>query len=212
MRIAPILLTFALAGCLPQTVQPSAPAEPQAPAPKWVTLFDGRSMDGWRVVQGEACLEDGHMVLPSSPGRKCTVVAQDLCMRDGTIEVQVAQDANCPDPGPYTVALRLKRSLEWSSVYCVSRRDTLEMCRGSTFNRQPFPQASARCEVNDSPERWRFEMHGEEITCYRFGQRVLSYSDLEPAKGTVAITADGCRLHVISVRCLPADQPPPGRP
>ena len=211
MRIVPILLTLTLGGCLPEPVRPAAPPEPRPANAAWVTLFDGNSLAGWRVVQGEARLEDGHMVLLGSPGHKCTVVAEELTMRDGTIEMLVCHDANCQNVGPYTVALRLKRSIEWSSVYCVSRPDTLEMCRGSTFNRQPCPQAQARYEMHDSPETWRFEMRGDEITCYRFGQKVLNYTDLEPAKGTVAITADGCRLRVISVRCLPADAPLPGR-
>ncbi len=205
-----LVLLLGLAGCWPQVVATSEAAHPQAAAP-WAELFDGNSMKGWRIIQGDARIEGSEMVLLGSPGRKATVMVDDLTLRDGAVEVVVRHDEQCVVPGPYTVALRLKRSLDWSCIYCVSRRDNLEMCRGSSFNRLPSPQMQVWYEMQDTPESWRFEMHNDLVDCYRFGQKVIQYVDLQPAHGTIAITADGCRLHVVAARYRPAAASPDGR-
>ena len=55
---------------LPQTATPSAPAGPEAPAPVqagWTVLFDGTSLEGWRVTDfaghGEVEVEKGQIIL-----------------------------------------------------------------------------------------------------------------------------------------------------
>lgn len=167
--------------------------------------MDGNSTKGWRVVAGKAQSRNGAIQLTPLVGKKATMLAEGVQLKNGTVEVTIAHPAGCDDPGPYTVGLRSKWSLQWSSIYCVCRPDHLELCRGSSSDNQPAAQAVAHYARSSRPEQWRFVMTDGKIDCYRFGRKVLTYDDVGPNEGTIAITTDGCDLEILAARYLPAD-------
>ena len=192
-----LCLALLAGGCKPQPVGPVAD-EPR-PREQWVCLTDGNCMAGWRVLQGNARSDTGAIALLASSGQKSTILAEGTRMKNGVVEVVVRHREGWDALGPYTIALRVKRSLNWSSLYFVCRPESLEICRGSRFNPIPSPQIAAQFERSDGPERWRFILADTRVECFRFDRKVLSYTDAEPVEGVLAITSDGCDMDVLSV-------------
>jgi len=197
-----------LCGCAapePPAVVPEAGApSPAAPAE---VLFDGGDMDGWRTIHGRVVLEDGRMVIGRAGG-KSTVLMHARPYRDGVLELDVRRRGAPADGGPYTFGLRIGGGLlSWRSVYVICRPGRVEACTGSATNWHPEPEAAADLDPTPGPERWRFEMDGADITCFRSGRRVLEYHDAKPREGGLAVTADRCVIEILSARYRPPATP-----
>jgi hypothetical protein len=54
---------------------------------------------------------------------------------------------------------------------------------------------------------WRFVLDGSTVECYRNGRKILSYVDVQPASGNIALTASQCDIEVLAVRYLALPQP-----
>lgn len=198
------LIIFAaagLAGCADHgRGLPGAPADPPG---RWTSLFNGRDLTGWRVAQGSAECRDGAIVLHGDRG-DTTIVATVPEATDGEVEVSIRRPPAPEHAGPFTVGLRATRSLAWQAVYFVCRPERVEVCRGSYLRWFPAPEKTARYARADGTERWRFVLAGGRIRCHRNGREVLTYTDPDPRPGTIALTASGCRISVLSVRRAPA--------
>jgi hypothetical protein len=198
-----VLLGGAVAGC----PGPVADEEPGGMDPRWVSLFDGTGTGRWAVLKGRAEASDGAMVLNPRGGKTTTALARGLSLKDGEVEVEVLRAEGAGNRGPYTICLRLAaRLLDWSAIYFVCRPHQLEVCRGSSAGRFPSPEHVVPIPVPRRLETWRFVLRGGQIECYRFGRKLLTYSDARPRSGTVGITADGCQVAVRAVRYR---RPPP---
>ncbi|HUT58601.1 MAG TPA: family 16 glycoside hydrolase [Phycisphaerae bacterium] len=193
-----ILLAVGVCGCPPS----GTPSRGDGPQEGWRSLFDGRTLAGWRVIQGSAECADGAILLNDGAEGRATIVAEDLSLRDGVVEITVRLRSHPTRKGVYTIGLRTTRTGDWSSVYCVCRADSLEVCRGSAWNWFPKPEVRATFEEVDAPQEWRFVLADESIHCHRFGSKVLGYRDPGPRSGTIAITADNCALSVLAVRVM----------
>lgn len=180
-------------------VAPEPSALPETPAP-WVSLFDGEDMSDWWVVRGEAECEDGRMVLNPEGDGRTIVVARDLDLRDGVVEVDVARSAEPVPTGPYTISLRLAMSLRWRTIYFVCWPGWLDVSWASFLHKHPTEARRATYDAARRSELWRFEMAGRTIDCYRLGRKLMRFVDPAPAGGSMAITADRCRVEVLDVR------------
>ncbi|MFW6062268.1 MAG: family 16 glycoside hydrolase, partial [Planctomycetota bacterium] len=177
---------------------------PRGDRSPWRRLFTGRSMDGWWAVRGEAHLQDGAMLVNEDTDGNAIVVKRGLRVKNGLVEAVVTRLAGAP-VAPYTLSLRVAMQLNWSSIYCICYPERLKICRGGAGEQNPACDVAGRFERADRPEIWRFAMQGERIDAYRFGERVASYQDSDPTSGSVAITADGCRILVHDVRYRPLE-------
>lgn len=195
---AAAIAAIALGGCGPRDAGPSGAAGPPAD-PEWTVLFDGQDAGRWRVLQGSVTVHRGAMVLDGREG-DATILAPDVDLRNGTVEMEVRRADSARDAGPYTVALRLAQRLAWRSIYFVCRPETLQACRGSWRDPWPSPDHNVPVEKTDRTELWRFVLDEGLIHCYRFGKRVLSYADADPCAGAIAMTASRCRIEVLRIR------------
>ena len=165
----------------------------------WTSLFDGRDMRRWKVVRGSVACENGAMVLDGRE-KDATILARGVSLKNGTLEVRALRRGPPPNAGPFTVALRLPFRINWQSVYFVCRPESVETCWASWRKQMPPPQDRAAIEATDRAELWRFVMDDGAVECFRDGRKVLSCTDPAPCAGSIAMTAAGCRVEILSVR------------
>ena len=198
-------LALAVAGCglkpVPSRLPASAPAEP-ATAATWMSLFDGKSLGHWTVLQGAAWVQDA-AILMQGQDSDVTLLANAVCLRNAQVEVRLRRRAPSSNAGPFTVGLRLMMQLDWSSLYFVIRPESLEVCRGSRKLMFPGPEQSRKLRMTEGVETWRFVMEEAAIDCYRDGVKVISYADTSPGAGAIALTASKCDIQVLAVRWKP---------
>jgi hypothetical protein len=139
------------------------------------------------------------------------VVAPGGRLADGVVELAFRRPTGESNV-PLTISLRLKPALRWSAVYVICRRERVELCRAGHDRPHPKPERSGSLEGRPAVERWRIELAGPDITCYRQGRRVASFVDPTPNAGILALTADGGAIDVLSVRYRPVEPAPPMRP
>lgn len=165
-------------------------------------------MGRWRVLQGQASRRPEALVVNPPAEGIATVASSGKDMQDGHLELRVRRPAGTPADAPYTVALRSTPTWNWTSVYFVFRRNSLEVCRAAAWD--PFPKPLARKAFQPvaagAVEALRFVLAGPRIDCYRGDRRLISYQDPQPRSGRVALTADRCRLDILEVRFAPAGQ------
>ncbi len=187
-----------IGGCAAPAPRPPGPSPPTVHQPA-VVLFDGGEASAWRTLRGRSAVVDGAMRLnPGGTGRT-VVVAPGGRWADGVVELAFRRPAGESNV-PLTVSLRLKPALRWSAVYVICRPGRVELCRASHDRPHPKPERSGSLEGRPTVERWRIELAGPEITCYRQGRRVASFVDPAPQAGILALTADGGTVDVLSVR------------
>ncbi len=202
-RRSALLIVMALTAGLVGCVDPDDPrTNPKADHAllEWREVFPGTGRSDWLVVRGDADHDGDVLVLnPDARGRSVIVFGRPN-LRDATIEVEVLRLAPEKDAGPYTVTTRLGGLLNWSGIYFVCRPESVEACRGSASKEFPDTEASGTFDKTTGVEKWRFEMLGQRIHCYRDGRKVVTYDDERPRAGKLAITADRCRVEIRRVR------------
>jgi hypothetical protein len=173
----------------------------------WRMLFDRDDATGWLTVKGRMVTRNGVMHLnPDARETKTVTVGLPMSLRDGVVEVEAFRDPNGYErPAPYTIALRVRPALAWSALYMVCRSERLDVHRGT--HEEPYPEATAKVPFEPVAGRrvWRFEMKGKTIDVLLNGEHVYTYTDPDPREGTMAITADRCRLLVYRVDVKPGD-------
>jgi hypothetical protein len=211
MAWAAALLPAGLGGCCGSLESdeydpPSQPGE-HDPNEGWRLLFDRDDATGWLTVKGRMLTRNGVMHLnPEARQKKTITVGLPMVLRDGVVEVEALRDPNgYANPAPYTIALRVRPALDWSALYMVCRSGRLDIHRGT--HKEPYPEATAKVpfEPVTGSRTWRFEMDGETIRILLNGRHVHTYTDPSPRAGTMAITADRCRLKVYRVDVKPDD-------
>ncbi len=204
-----MVLAVTLAGGCCLTVQddefdPPSADSPTDPNAGWRLLFDRDDATGWLTVMGRMVTRDGAMHLNPARQQKTVAVGMPLKTRDGVIEVEAVRDPNgYENPGPYSIALRVRPAIDWSAVYFVCRHDRLDVHRANWQNQYPDPAAMVDFAPPTGPRTWRFEMSGEAIRVLLNGRHVYTLADPDPRPGTMAITADRCRLTVSRVDVKP---------
>lgn len=177
-------------------------------------LFDGetaRRLGDWVCARGLARMGDGCILL-GRPGLRSTVLLMGQTFKNGVLEFDVFRRREPAAPGrggqgPYTFGLRCGGSLlSWRSIYVVCRPGRVEICAGTTDDQTPAPEAAAKIPTTTQPERWRIVMADNDITCFRLGEKVLTYTDPAPRDGTVAVTADNCTLELRAVSYRPLEK------
>ncbi len=192
---------FALAGC----------ADPNDPAinPKaeyalrtGLRLFNGHDRSGWLTVAGRSAVKDGKLVLNPRGGKKAIVASLNLDARDGEVVLEIDNTDHelYENPGPYSISVRVKLRIDWSAVYFVCWPDKVGAYLGTSTNPYPEPVEIVDVPPVDGPIRWRMVMEDHRIRCYREGKLVATVSDPNPRSGTLAITADRCRVRVSEIR------------
>ena len=174
---------------------------------RWIDLLPpGAALAPWRVLQGSPAVENGVLVLDGRSS-DVTIVARDVDIENGTVEMKILRPDPALNAGPCTAAVRLTASINWGAVYFVCRPDSLEVCRASWLHRFPPPERKVTFRSARRPEVWRFVMKDRTIECYRSGRKMLSYADAEPRAGTIGLTASRCRVELLGVRYRPAAEP-----
>lgn len=191
-----------MAASRPVAKPASRPAAATNPA--WVALFDGSGMQRWAVVQGRADFRDG-VIRMDAAGGDVTLLANGVDLRDGVLEAQLRRRDSQLLPGPFTIGLRLVMQWNWSSLYFVCRPEQVEVCRGTSLVHCPVPEYIEKLPPDQGLELWRFEMHDDLVVGYRNGQKVISYTDSQPAGGSITLTASHCDVDVLWVRYKPAE-------
>ncbi len=185
---------------------PPAARRETDPNAGWRMLFDRDDATGWLTVMGRMVTRDGAMLLNPDRQQKTVTVGIPLKTRDGVIEVEAVCDPNgYENPGPYSIALRVRATIDWSAVYFVCRHDRLDVHRANWQNHYPDATAMVPFVPPTGRRTWRFEMAGETIRILLNGQHVYTLTDRNPRPGTMAITADRCRLTVYRVDVKPVE-------
>jgi len=195
-----IVIAGVFSGC-PGSAHPAAGVNQPVETP-WISLFNGRDLNAWKVVQGTAQVREGSIVLDGRNG-DVTILASSVDLQDGIVEVHALRRPQ-PQEDPYTVSVRLTMKINWSAIYFVCRPQQLEVCRGSAWHRFPAPESIEPIERSGQAEVWRFVLKGGTIDCYRGGKKITSYQDASPQSGTIALTASKCQLEISQVRYKPA--------
>jgi hypothetical protein len=175
-------------------------------AGEWTVLFDGRDDSKWKALRGTAELDDGRLVLDGR-AKDAIVVAPELKLRDGELELEVLRTPGDGNAGPFTVSLRLPLGWNWQAVYFVWRPASLEVCRGMSILQKPRPEQRLQLKPRPRKQTWRFVLVGGRITVWRDGKRLLAYADEDPRKGTIALTASKCRMELLAARYRPIRRP-----
>lgn len=194
-----MVLTAGVVGC----VDPNDPRiNPKAAHSllEWREVFPAEGERDWLIVMGDATHDADALVLNSDARGRSIIVFSQPNLQDAIIELDVICHAAEDDPGPYTVTTRLAGVLSWSGIYFVCRPGSVEASRGSATRRFPDTEVRETFDKTTGVEKWRFEMAGRRIDCHRNGRKVLTYDDDRPRAGSLAITADRCRVEIRRVR------------
>jgi hypothetical protein len=199
------------AGCCPSLqddeFDPPSAGPAADPNAGWRMLFDRDDATGWLTVMGRMETRNGTMVLNPGGEKKTITVGLPMSLQDGVVEVEALRDPNgYAAAAPYSIALRIKPTIDWSAVYFVCRRDRLDIHRADWRTHYPDPIATVPFAPVNGRRTWRFEMDGETIRILLNGQHVYTCTDPNPRTGTMAITADRCRLTVYRVEVKPAGE------
>jgi hypothetical protein len=149
-------------------------------------LFDGKTLGKWQATRGTAHAGRGLIVIDGRAG-PATVQLMGHGFKDGMIEIDVWAQKRVKFPGPYTVGLRGKSHIDAILIECgperiVAGKDT------------------ASYTPTKWPEYWRFDMEGGTIDVHRFGEKILTYQDIDPKAGMVSLSADSCLLQIRGIR------------
>jgi hypothetical protein len=115
-----LLLTHLSLARLSVAQEGSAPVAPQAAAKsaekaeRWVSLFDGKTLNGWKVMGCEAVVEEGAILLKSGNG----VVRSDRTYKDYILEVEwKALQADKWDSGVFIRCSDPPAGKPWPKLY-----------------------------------------------------------------------------------------------
>lgn len=114
------LLSLAALGACPVLAADQAPGDSTAP---WVSLFDGRSLAGWKVIGCEAVVQDGAILLKSGNG----LVRTERTYRDFVLEIEwKALRGDMWDSGIFFRALDPLPGSPWPKTYQANLRKGME--------------------------------------------------------------------------------------
>ncbi len=116
----PVPLSLAVLWVCPVLAADRAPGGPTTP---WVSLFDGRSLDGWKVIGCEAVVHDGAILLKSGNG----LVRTERTYRDFILEVEwKALRSDMWDSGIFFRAQDPPPGTPWPKTYQANLRKGME--------------------------------------------------------------------------------------
>jgi hypothetical protein len=186
------MLTLALAALAMTLAAATVASAADAPAPAQgkaklnygpgVTLFDGKSLDGWKVIGCEAEVKDGAIFLKAGNG----VVRTEKQYTDFVIEYEwKALKADDWDSGLYFRCDDPPPGAPWPKMYQANLR------KGMEGNVEELPAARSKGLVKDG--QWntiRLSVIGERARLRINGQRAWTADGVKTPTGYIALQAE----------------------
>lgn len=178
------VLTLVLATAAAQAADSPAPAKAKSPLKygPWITLFDGKSLDGWKVIGCEAVVEDGAILLKAGNG----VVRTEKKYRDFVIEYQwKALKADDWDSGVYFRCDDPPPGAPWPKMYQANLR------KGMEGNVEELPAARSKGLVKDGQwNTFRLRVVGTRATLRINDQRAWMADGVKTPTGYIHLQAE----------------------
>ncbi len=174
-----LLLSINLALAADNPVPPAAAED----GGKWVSLFDGKTLSGWKVTGCEVTVEDGSMLLKSGNG----MVQSQRTYRDFILEVEwKALKADKWDSGIFIRCGEPPRGKAWPQTYQANLRKGLEGNIAElkeTLDNKGLPK----------PHQWnhfRLTVVGTTVALDINGQRAWKADGLKTPAGYIGLQAE----------------------
>jgi hypothetical protein len=149
---------------------------------RFVSLFDGKTMDGWKIINCEAEVQDGAMLLKSGNG----VVRPEKIYRDFILELEYkALKEGRYDSGIYVRCKDPSGTFPWPRVWQVNLRWDQE---GDMTDLK-----GARSKGLVKPNEWnqvRLQVVGTTVELHLNGQPAWKADGLKDPEGFIALQAE----------------------
>lgn len=159
-------------------------AEDTKPAEeKFVNLFDGKTLDGWKVSECEVAVQDGAILLKGGNGWMRT----DKKYADYVLEIEwKALDPKMWDSGIYIRATEPKAGQSWPS------RNQINLRKGLEGNIKEIKEAVAASELIKPGEwnRFRITVVGKTASLEINGKPAWKTDRMKPATGYIGLQCE----------------------
>ncbi|MFP4356265.1 MAG: hypothetical protein ACLFUJ_14195 [Phycisphaerae bacterium] len=208
MLLASLLAAVPLpGGCGPEKARLDPPeAEDDSPDIS-VPLLGPESDVTWATLMGPVDIQAEKIVLQGRDS-KAISIARNIDQADGQFFFVVREDPEAASAGPYTISLRSTGGLlDWRALYVVIRPEQIELVRGSVDEQTPGGRSRKKIPpVGPKGVRnWRISLSGPEVQVWLEGEKVIEHTDSRPESGSIALTADGTNIALLSARYRPLE-------